>query len=242
LLAELDPAQRERFLRTLRQVRLEANDDDPIWRLFVALQWHLKLYEDIPRQIHQTALRTLEETTAAVEAAVRETESTIVAALATQVAGTAAQLAGRKTLKAVLLAATAAIAVFALALGGSWWWLERIVREDYAQRYEQWFNQELRKAAEQEQVDPELLRWARQFAAQIQDPDFTQRLRFAAQHPDAMRWLQSERGRALQQVEAAYSGPSRQDPQAPYPCLERGEQKWKVNGKPISTCTMVYPH
>jgi len=138
----------------LRQVRLDANDDDPIWRLFVALQWHLKLYEDIPRQIHQTALRTLEDTTAAVEAAVRETESTILAALAAKVAGTAEKLAGRKALKAVLIAATIAIAVFALALGGSWLWLERLVRQDYAQRYEQWFNQELRKVAEQEQVDP----------------------------------------------------------------------------------------
>ncbi|HYQ92957.1 MAG TPA: hypothetical protein VES89_13020, partial [Candidatus Competibacteraceae bacterium] len=197
LLADLEPAQRDRLLRLLRQVRLDANDDDPIWRLFVALQWHLKRYEDIPRQIHQTALKTLEDTTAAVEAAVRETESTMVAALAAKVAGTAETLAGRKALKTVLMAATAAIAVFALALGGSWRWLERIVREDYAQRYEQWFNQELRKAAEQEQVDPELLRWARQFTAQIQDPDFTQRLRFAAQHPDDMRWLQSERGRAL---------------------------------------------
>ena len=114
------------------------------------------------------------------------------------------------------------------------------MRQDYAQRYEQGFNQELRKVAEQEQVDPELVRWARPFTAQIHDPDFTQRLRFAAQHPDEMRWLQSERGRALQQVEAAYSGPSRQDPQAPYPCLERGQQKWTVSGKSISTCTMVY--
>ena len=130
LLGDLEPAQRDRFLRTLRQVRLEADDDDPIWRLFVALHWHLKLYEDIPRQIHQTALSTLEDTTAAVEAAVRETESTIVAALATKVAGTAEKLAGRKALKAVLISATVAITVLALALGGSWLWLERLVRED----------------------------------------------------------------------------------------------------------------
>ena len=84
------------------------------------------------------------------------------------------------------------------------------------------------------------MRWARQFTAQLHNQDFTQRLRFVAQHPDAIHGLLSERGPALRRVDVAYSGPAEQDSQAPYPCLDRGEQQWKVSGKPISTCTIVY--
>ena len=72
--------------------------------------------------------------------------------------------------------------------------------------------------------------------AQLHEQDFTQRLQFAVQHPDAIHGLLSERGRALRRVDAAYRGPAEQDSQAPYPCLDRGEQQLKVSGKPISMC------
>ena len=51
LLATLSLEQRQRLLRTAHQIGLSENNADPLWRLLVALQWHLVLYESIPDRL-----------------------------------------------------------------------------------------------------------------------------------------------------------------------------------------------
>jgi hypothetical protein len=122
LLGELEPAQRERFLRTLRQVRLDADDDDPIWRLFVALHWHLKRYEDIPRQIRQTTLDTLQATTATLAAAAREQTIAVVAPALAAASQDLITTTVRQTRARTLAGALGiALVVVAGAVGIGWW-------------------------------------------------------------------------------------------------------------------------
>jgi len=84
-------------------------DDDAIWAVFLALQHHQALYEDIPAKISTAAREACESVSTAAEA------QTIVR-LSEAVAGTAERIAGRRSWRSLLLAGAVAVGVYGISL------------------------------------------------------------------------------------------------------------------------------
>ncbi|MDO8607906.1 MAG: hypothetical protein Q7R40_15325 [Phaeospirillum sp.] len=84
-------------------------DDDAIWAIFLALQHHQALYEDIPAKISTAAREACENVSTAAEAQT-------IARLSEAVADTAEQIAGRRSWRSLFLAGAVAVGVYGVSM------------------------------------------------------------------------------------------------------------------------------
>lgn len=111
----IKPEERERLFR-IREA-LGIGRDDPIWTIFVALDFHRSLYDAIPDQIRDAAAHAAATGESAAKAAAEDAFKASAVLLAEDVAYSARKIAKQQTnrLFATQIAIAITVAVFALA-------------------------------------------------------------------------------------------------------------------------------
>jgi hypothetical protein len=82
------------------------------------------------------------------------------------------------------------------------------------------------------------LRWARPYAAQVDDPEFRKRVEFAARNPRDMEWFMSAEGRAMLRIGRFYPGQV-PDTHLPYPCMAETEKPFNLDDRLLRTCVVA---
>jgi hypothetical protein len=82
------------------------------------------------------------------------------------------------------------------------------------------------------------LRWARPYAAQVDDPEFRKRMEFAARNPKDMEWFISAEGRAMLRIGQFYPGQV-PNTRLPYPCMAEAGAPFNLDDRPLRTCVVA---
>jgi hypothetical protein len=82
------------------------------------------------------------------------------------------------------------------------------------------------------------LRWARPYAAQVDDPEFRKRMEFAARNPRDMEWFMSANGQAMLRIGRFYPGQV-PDARLPYPCMAETGAAFNLDDRPLRTCVVA---
>ena len=120
----LNSAERERLL--LLQKAMGIDDNDALWSVVIALQYHLLLYEKIPDRIANSADEATERVRETADATVQAAAAEVLRTLAQEVSRTASAIASR--VHGRELAQWAVIATFVLGcvISGIAWYMHRM--------------------------------------------------------------------------------------------------------------------
>jgi hypothetical protein len=83
----------------------------------------------------------------------------------------------------------------------------------------------------------QMLRWARSYADQVDDPEFRKRMEFAAKNPRDMQWFMSAEGQTMLRIGRFYPGQV-PDARLPYPCMAQTVEPFSLNDRPLRTCVV----
>lgn len=96
---------------------LQLSDDDPIWLILIALQYYLRLYQDIPESITKTQVSALETLQGTIDGIVSTSTARAQEKLAQCVEQTAREIASNTSRKQLLQSTAAAVIMVAGSIG-----------------------------------------------------------------------------------------------------------------------------
>ena len=116
--------ERERLL--LLQKALEVHDNDALWAVLIALQYHVRLYEKIPDRIADAAEEAVKQVRETAKMTTQAAAAEVLRTLAQEVSRTASAIASR--VHGRELAQWAVIATFVLGcvISGIAWYMHRM--------------------------------------------------------------------------------------------------------------------